>query len=201
MSTLHGIFSYLKQLNGEYRTRYRVEGDLDNSGRYTLDYIDKYYDNPKKYSFRSSGAPEVNITFDSYFFLTAYSLSNSVTTGFNSAPKGWDVFGVDENDNKHLLDSQTSQTFCEMNSNGQCSTTSIKGYQIHKRKTLKGFKKFIFHRTQTSNGGGYLFFLALDFFGTLCGKDQRCYAPILTCESKSQIKITYFVVYFFSLSA
>ena len=198
LSSLHGVFAFLKELNGKYGSRYTIEGSHHDQDHYST-FLDKYYENNDNYVFWSTEEdPEIIIRFNSTFLLTGYALMNGVQASSNSAPTGWDIYGVDSRGTKILLDKQSDQKFCETKSQRfQCSIMSIKGYQI--KTQFKGFKEFIFHQTENSNKFKWLFLKSIDLFGTLCGIGEKCTFKVITCNIKRGLHTNLiFIIIFFS---
>ena len=183
LSSVHGIFAFLKELNGKYKTRYSIDGTCQSLTA-SIDYVDMYYDNPKYMPYWSNnGDPEVLIKFNSTFLLTGYAIVNSIRDGYNSAIEGWNLYGIDSTGQRHLIDSQTGQKFCEFKPNEcKCRIETIKGYQI--QRPIRGYKNYVLHQTQNSCNATYLWFKALDFFGTLCGINENCSFRPVTCNIK-----------------
>ena len=111
LSSLQGIFSFLYDLNGNYGSRYefignsrRDEVSLSNLDQhFTKGITEIYISEDNTYQFK--------IKFNSLFFLTGYSLLNTIKDNSNTHPISWKIYGI-ENDEQHLLDTQKDQAFC-----------------------------------------------------------------------------------------
>ena len=157
VSSIHGLFSVLKELNGKYKSRYTIDESTDN----TLE-IDSYFDVNHQNYISVEDHFEITFRFNSSFLLTGYAIANAAPNKLNSYPTAWNIFGIDNHKNRHLLDSQSNQTFCESLSPA-CTIETIKGYQI--RKQFKAFNNFVFQQTANSDSHNYVFLKAIDFYG------------------------------------
>ena len=184
LTTIHGIFSLLRQLNGNYSSRYIIDAEPRES--YPISSLDQYFEwtaNEKYWSI--DGSKTINITFDSPFLLSGYALSNGFQnskTG-NTFPSEWKIYGVTENENI-LLDEQSNQQFCGENV-ARCFNESVKGYSI--KLQYRAFKKFIFEQTKNSGGFEYLFLRSFDLFGTLCGINDQCNYHFFQLTAKTNL--------------
>ena len=170
LTTIHGIFSLLRQLNGSYGSRYEINANPEAS--YSTNSLDKYYEYKGVDGYRSeNGKKTITIKFDSPFLLSGYALSNSAHhISGNSYSTGWKMLGV--TDDKHiLLDEQFSQTFC-IEGEGKCHTEKILGFNI--KLQYRAFKTFIFEQTSNSYNNDYVYLKSIDLFGTLCGINDQC---------------------------
>ena len=187
LTTIHGIFAFLKNLNEKTRTRYAIIS-YEKSG-YINQCLDDYYEyegNSRYWS--QENHFNISIVFDSPFLLSGYAISNGVfnTNEGNSYPKEWRMIGVDMNTGQNVvLDTQKNQKFCEDNI---CKEEVVKGYRV--KKSYKAFKEFIFEKTNTGGSDNYLFMKSIDLFGTLCGKKGQCdfHYFQLSCGMKKSIE-------------
>ena len=195
-SSIDGIFSVLKLLNGDYKTRYTIEGK-STEPRYSCTLLDQYFDNKENTAFWSTDdKPEITVKFDSPFILSGYAIINSVQQETNSAPEAWVVYGVDSDGIRHPLDTQTDQKFCESDSRPYvCSKMIVKGYEINKPEKYI-FNEYVFHQTMNSCEFSYLFFKAIDFFGTLCGLGGVCSLFPVTYQLRNPIQISNIIIHF-----
>ena len=196
---LKGIFYYLNKANGKYASRYSIEGeknkDAENPG--SASYLDKYYNETKFHFWSSNENPSFSITFNSIFFMTGYGLSNRVSSGENTYPRSWSIYGISSNNEASLLDEQKNQTFCDKYES-TCSKESINKYKINintNPRQNKGFKTFLFNQTKMSGSGSYLYLRAFELFGYLCSPDKTCRIIKPTCN-KYLYKIPIFIIFF-----
>ena len=172
LTSIHGIFAFLRDLNGKYQSRYEIE-QLPNDETVM---VDRYFDSSHRYYQSENDHLEITIHFNSLFLLTGYAIGNASPSHYNSYPTGWNIFGVDSNNIRHLLDSQTKQKFGD--NSAICTTEIIKGYQV---KTSFGYRKFIFQQTSNSLSHKYILLKGIDLYGTLCGIGQKCKFTFRTC--------------------
>ena len=187
---IHGIFALLKDLNGDYRSRYKINSLSENS----VAPIDKYYNGGTGYISNENDLI-INITFDSPFLLSGYSISNKVyQDDKNSFPSNWVLYGQNPTNSNsfYVLDTQTDQQFC--NTKFTCTEEHINTYDTTKvYRAMKPFKTFIFHQLKNSCGFDYILMKAFDLYGTLCGIDGKCSFIHYTCRSYKAIKKTFVV--------
>ena len=199
---LKGIFYYLNKANGNYGSRYYIDGETyedENEDPGSASDLDKYYENTEYHFWSSNENPSFSITFDSLFFMTGYGISNryTFTEGGNSYPSSWSIYGISSNNEAYLLDEQKNQTFCEKYE-ATCYEENINKYKININSNTqqnKGFKTFIFNQTKRSGNGKYLFLRAFELFGYLCSPNKTCRIIKPTCN-KFLFKIPIFIIYF-----
>ena len=199
LTTIHGIFALLRQLNGSYGSRYQIEANpRENFPKESLDQYYEWTDNKKYWS--EEGNKTITIQFDSPFLLSGYALSNGVQNIDGSTyPTGWKIYG-EINSKFILLDEQKNQQFCGENII-KCRTEHIKGYKI--KFQYRAFNKFIFEQTTNSENQDYIFMRSIDLFGTLCGMNYQCNYHFyqLTAQTKStKCNIIILQSFLFSLS-
>ena len=177
ISSIHGIFAFLQELNGKYSSRYEIEANPLNEGDVGK-IIDNYY-SEQNIPYRSQeGKNEITFRFKSPLLLTGYAIGNSTPDSSNSYPEAWNIIGIDDSKNRYIIDTQTEQKFC-YNNLTYCPTEIIKGYKISKR--VRGFKEFVFQQTKNSDHHSYVLLRAIDFFGTLCGINKSCSFSFYSC--------------------
>ena len=186
LTTIHGIFSLLHELNGDFGTRYNIEANPREE--FSAESLDRYFEwtDNKKY-WAVDGSKNITINFNEPFLLSGYAISNGVqdSTG-NTFPTAWKLYGFDNETNKRiLLNKQTNQEFCGKR-NKACKTESVKGFYISFQ--YRAFKSFIFEQTTNSGGNDYIFMRSIDLFGTLCGINGQCNFHFYQLTSKVKIK-------------
>ena len=193
LTTINGIFAFLKNLNNGTRTRYSIKS-YEKEG-YPNGCLDDYYgwtENTRYWS--TNDNKNISITFNSLFLLSGYAISNAVIAERgNSYPSGWKLIGVDVNTGKNVvLDKQENQTFC--GESNLCVDEFVKGYRVN--HSYKAFKEFIFEQTAQGANESYLFIRSIDLFGTLCGLNNQCdfHFYELTCKMKERIEISINVI-------
>ena len=168
-STLYGIFAFLKDLNGDYGSRYTIEANPR----------DGYEEECTPY-YSEDNSFEIKFKFQTPFLLRGYAIANAAepTIG-NSYPKSWKIHGIDSTGKRILLDSQQNQYFCQ---DVLCKIDTILGY--HVEGIRKGYTELTFQQTQNSINNPYVFLHSLDFFGTLCSSAIFCSFYQNTCKMK-----------------
>ena len=188
----------LKDLNSDYNSRYSISSksvltDVTN--------IDKYYNKSAHYHSDDNDL-QINITFDSPFLLSAYSICNKVHTSYsNSFPKEWILYGqsLTNPEKFYVLDNQNNQQFCGERTS--CREEQIKTYDTTTvYRKMKPFKTFIFHQLKNSYNYSYILLRAIDFYGTLCGQDGKCSFIHYTCNPKKGVKNHKFCIVFLIFS-
>ena len=181
--SMKGIFAFLKYLDGSYESRYKIEANT--SYGVSSDLV-KYFDTSEGYVLTSAGKYDINITFQTLFYPTHYSLVNagSDSVGSHTYNKDWDFVGIDDEDNEYILDRQRNNTFCD---NYVCQNSIIKTLEI---KRPMAFKKFVLRtmkggNSYSENGKDYFILKAIEFFGILCPQNSEChFFRRHTCGSK-----------------
>ena len=155
LTTIHGIFSLLHELNGDFGTRYNIEANPREE--FSAESLDRYFEwtDNKKY-WAVDGSKNITINFNEPFLLSGYAISNGVQSEYgNSFPTGWKLYGFDKETNKRiLLNKQTNQEFCGKHIE-TCKTENVKGFYISFQ--YRAFKSFIFEQTTNSGGNDYIF--------------------------------------------
>ena len=195
LSTIHGIFALLRNVNGIYRSRYEIES-YERSKYYSNFSIDQYYEYKSTNKYWSiEGKTDIKIIFDAPFHTTGYAICNGVQTSGNTFPTDWKLIGINtQTREEEILDSQTGQRFCGPTAS-TCSNEIVKGYIV---KTNHAFKEYIFRQTRNSQELDHLFFRSLDLFGTLCGRKGFCNIifHIPTCKRKNYHSSIPFLLFF-----
>ena len=196
-TSTHGIFSFLHELNGEYRTRYSIVGY--GRGTHTHNCVDKFHESSCYHSdyWSVSGATNISFIFDAPIFVTGYTIfSGDYDSKGNSYPKEWKLFGKKENGRLELIDKREDQKFCAQD---RCIPSVAKTYKAKYQRN--SYKEIIFFIVKNSyNVTDYLFLKAIDFFGILCGKNERCIIPFnrVTCSVKQRnTRLTLFFICLF----
>ena len=98
---MKGIFAFLKYLDGSYESRYKIEANT--SYGVSSDLV-KYFDTSEGYVLTSTGKYDINITFQTLFYPTHYSLVNagSDSVGSHTYNKDWDFVGVDDDNTEFV---------------------------------------------------------------------------------------------------
>ena len=101
--SMKGIFAYLKYLDGNYQSRYSIEANLTYGEPSD---IVMFYDSDQKYIRTERGNYDVNISFNTLFYPTHYSIANAEQSENNethSYNKDWDFIGIDDDDMKEYI--------------------------------------------------------------------------------------------------
>ena len=172
-STLKGLFNMLKEVNGEYGSRYNITGQGRLSD--TVDCIDKMNHTGRYWSINDYY--NISFSFDSPLFVTHYSIMNASPQNDNSYPKAWDLFGLDDSGRRHLIDSRAEQNF------GDRKYEVVKTFSTRARKA---YRKILWVQNVNSDGNNWVTLKHMDFFGILCGKTGDCKIPLFfgTCHAK-----------------
>ena len=178
--SLKGIFAYLRYLDGAYNSRYSVSGDVVNN----IDEIVQAFESQQGY-INTKNEPEITFSFKTNFIATNYTIASAYEDGVDHTyMKSWNLIGVDDNDNEHIIDSQTDYQFCE-GSDGYCREKFVRTFQI---KRPKAYKNYILRSLKNSKNTKYLVIRFFDFYGVLCSNETNrvCYFPHYrnTCISK-----------------
>ena len=170
-SSLKGMFYFLHELNGQYGSRYSIIKYPRNN----YEAIDKYEKDDGYWSI--DNAYNLTFSFDSKFFVTGYSLMNNAPQTSNTYPEAWQLFGVDDNEKLHLIDTRKSQNFA------QGKEEVVKTYII---KVKRAYSKYVWNQTKNSGSARYVHVKHFEFFGVLCGKTGYCdISPFqMTCKIK-----------------
>lgn len=197
-TSLHGIFSFLNELNKAYNTRYSIKGE-ERTG-YDTNCIDKLNDEScKKKSYWSiDKSKNITYTFDSPFFVTGYTIaSGAINSERNSYPTSWIIYGRKENGILEVIDRRENQKFCV---NNFCVPSIAKTYKAKYQR--RAYKEIIFYHLMNSSGNDYIFLKGMEFFGILCGKDTKCIIPFKqkTCQIRREERhLQLFLVYLISM--
>ena len=178
--SIKGIFAYLKYLDGEYESRYKIEGETEYG---TVSDLVMYFDTKQDHVHIKNGFYDITITFKTLLYPTHYSIVNAGldSTGHHTYNKAWDFIGVDADNNEFVLDQQRDIAFCD---DSVCSESVIKTMEI---KRPKAFKKFIIRALKNSNSqpnNDYFILKAIEIFGVLCPDNSECrFIKYRTCNS------------------
>ena len=192
--SMKGIFAYLRYLDGKYLSRYTIEANL---GYGEPSDIVMFYDTDQKYIHTEPGTYDINITFNTLFYPTHYSIANAEPTEYSthSYTKDWDLIGIDDR-KEHILDKQRDIKFCE---NITCNKSIPKTMKIKKPRP---FTKFSIRAKEGSNSfseeNNYFILKSIDFFGVLCSSKSQCNImnPVcITCDSHAFLINKYCIFY------
>ena len=183
--SIKGIFAFLRFLDGTYKSRYKIEGDLQYG---KVEYIVQAHETEHYLITTTENKPEISFLFDDYFIATNYSMQNGYEPKSpHSFMSSWNLIGVDDSNIEHIIDSHKNFKLC---GNSQyCDLNYTKTFQI--KKPAK-FKKYILRSLENSVGFKYLIIRYFDFYGVLCSNNSNvCYFPHYrkTCIQKQRLNI------------
>lgn len=188
-TSMNGIFALLKEMNGDYGSRYNVSSSPNSS------FLDKYKSFPETKLFRSNDNEcDITFSFDSPFLLYSYSIVNAVVINDkNSYPEDWELYGKDEFDKSHLIERRTNQMFCSSN---LCTEMRVKSFKVKTQR--KPYSTYVWRQTKNSCSKAYIFVKAFEFFGTLCGLNGcRYHGMIHSCFVKRTNKLPLIFLFIF----
>ena len=186
--SLKGIFAYLRFLDGNYFSRYHLEGDIALGN---IEDLVKAFESQHYYIRTSDEKPQITFSFDDYFIATNYTMTSPNEPNHDhSFIKSWHLIGVSEDQKEHIIDSR-SDDLCGKIS---CKNLYTKTYPI---KKPAAYKKYILKSIENSANNPYLLIRFFDLFGSICSNNEtKCYFPQYkrTCSNnRTPIYISLFV--------
>ena len=107
---MKGVFAFLRFLDGDYESRYQIEGDVTQN---KVENIVQAHETEYSWITTTDEKPEIAFLFDDYFIATNYSMQNAYEPNiYHSFISSWNLIGVDDSGIEHIIDSHHNFKLC-----------------------------------------------------------------------------------------